>query len=91
MALGLGLASYFGRSFIFHVLHECLPSLLEELSYTVAGATPADLRRFVLALAEAVGLSRRHASDLFQEALSSRASRLEVQIDRPSCSLQFQK
>ncbi|PHJ26031.1 histone lysine acetyltransferase gcn5-a [Cystoisospora suis] len=74
---GLGLASYFGRSFIFHVLHECLPSLLEELSYTVAGSSPADLRRFVLALAEAVGLSRRHANDLFQEASSSRASRLE--------------
>ncbi|PFH32623.1 histone lysine acetyltransferase GCN5-A [Besnoitia besnoiti] len=74
---GMGLASYFGRSFVFHVFHVALPSLLEELAQTVVGATPAELRRFVLALAEVAGLPKAHAETLLAQAVSAHANRLE--------------
>nr|AAF29981.1 histone acetyltransferase GCN5 [Toxoplasma gondii] len=71
---GLGLASFFGKSFIFHTLHAALPALLEELANTVVGT---ELRRFVLALAAAVGLSSSHAEELLHRAVAVRSSRLE--------------
>ncbi|KEP64395.1 UNVERIFIED_CONTAM: histone lysine acetyltransferase GCN5-A [Hammondia hammondi] len=71
---GLGLASFFGKSFIFHTLHAALPALLEELANTVVGT---EMRRFILALAAAVGLSSSHAEELLHQAVASHSSRLE--------------